>query len=72
MRTVEEKRKHLNHLDYEVAMLHYCCSVARSIHPAKGRMARAEVKKMRRYRSGAKSSRPIEMGTKMRSQFIAT
>jgi hypothetical protein len=24
MRTVAEKRKHLNHLDYEVTMLHYC------------------------------------------------
>ena len=23
MRTVEEKRKHLSHLDYEVTMLHY-------------------------------------------------
>jgi hypothetical protein len=24
MRALEEKRKHLNHLDYEMAMLHYC------------------------------------------------
>ena len=24
MRPLEEKRKHLNHLDYEATMLHYC------------------------------------------------
>src|SRR5215813_5917962 len=48
------------------------CSVARPIHAARGRMARDEVAKTRRCRSGARNSRPMATGTKSRSQFIAT
>src|SRR5262245_20527416 len=46
------------------------CSVAWPIHPARGRMARQEVAKMRRCRSGARYSRPTATGTKSRSQFM--
>ena len=45
------------------------CSVARPIQPASGKMARAEVAKTRKYRSGASTSTPTATGTKSRSQF---
>jgi hypothetical protein len=42
-----------------------------AIHPARGRMAREEVAKIRRCRSGRRIFRPMAMGMKGRSQFIA-
>ena len=46
------------------------CSVARPIQAASGTIARAEVMKTRRYRSGASSSCPIATGINNKSQFI--
>src|SRR5262249_2122642 len=46
------------------------CSVAWPIHPARGRMARQEVAKTRRCRSGARYARPTASGTNSRSQFM--
>jgi len=45
-------------------------SVARPIHQANARIEREEAIKIRRYRSGASSSRPTAAGMKSRSQFI--
>lgn len=45
-------------------------SVARPIHPASGKIAREELTKTRRCRSGAMNSTPMAIGTNSRSQVI--